>query len=98
MIFKNYKAGIMDTKNCHSKFKNNKPDHAVLVIGYGETIYGQGYFIIKNSFGKKWGENGYAKIAASNLENEEGTCGLFSDLWQTEINNEKKASPKYSLD
>ena len=68
LIFRNYKAGIIESENCSSKFKtHDKADHAVLVIGYGETMLGQGYFIIKNSFGNKWGESGYAKISSNNL-------------------------------
>ena len=97
LTFKNYAGGIIDSANCTSKFKNHdKPDHAVLIIGWGETIYGQGYFNVKNSFGKHWGESGYAKISSNNLQAEEGTCGIFTDLWQPVINKSRTDETKYS--
>lgn len=40
--------------------------HAVKVIGWGEEeTSGREFWIIENSFGKEWGENGYAKIELS---------------------------------
>jgi cathepsin B len=38
-------------------------DHAVKVIGWGSTDEGQDYWIIANSFGPNWGENGFFRIA-----------------------------------
>lgn len=40
--------------------------HAVKVIGWGaEETSGREFWIIENSFGKEWGEKGYAKIELS---------------------------------
>ncbi|MCX5789537.1 MAG: C1 family peptidase [Elusimicrobia bacterium] len=39
--------------------------HAVLIVGYNDD--GR-YFIVKNSFGSHWGENGYFRIAYSELD------------------------------
>jgi hypothetical protein len=33
-------------------------DHAALLIGYNSN-----YWIVKNSWGDKWGENGYMRIS-----------------------------------
>ena len=40
----------------------NQPDHAVLVVGYDETA-SPPYWIVKNSWGASWGDNGYVTIA-----------------------------------
>ena len=68
-----YHGGILDTKNC-------KPDlnHAVVGVGYGtDKKSGKDYIIIKNSWGKWWGNGGYAKIAADSDYYTGGACGIL---------------------
>lgn len=50
-------------------------DHGVTAVGYGETKEGQKYWIIKNSWGQDWGEDGYIKIERGTGKSE-GLCGI----------------------
>ncbi|XP_021071348.1 LOW QUALITY PROTEIN: cathepsin Q-like [Mus pahari] len=59
--FRFYQGGIYHEPNCTSSV-----NHAVLVIGYGSEgneTYSNNYWLIKNSWGRKWGLGGYMKIA-----------------------------------
>ena len=37
-------------------------DHAVSLVGFGEEEDGQKYWVIRNSWGTDWGDEGYAKL------------------------------------
>lgn len=66
--FQHYKSGIYHEPKCDP----NKVDHGVLAVGYGADKDGQEYYIVKNSWGTKWGENGYVKIP----RNKNNHCGI----------------------
>lgn len=49
-------------------------EHAVVILGYGEDSYGDGNWIIKNSWGDKWMDGGYANVVY-------GKCSIESNVW-----------------
>ena len=51
--------------------RSQKINHAVLVVGYGTNAQGEDYWIVKNSWGTNWGDNGFFKIRRGNNE-----CGI----------------------
>ena len=69
--FQLYKSGIL-TDNCGTEL-----DHGVLLIGYG-SLNNENYYIIKNSWGKSWGMDGYIYIGrGSQYNNGDGQCGVL---------------------
>ena len=67
-VFQQYKSGIIDTPYCGTSL-----DHAVLAVGYGSEN-GTDYYLVKNSWGTDWGEQGYVRIAAK--ADGPGVCGI----------------------
>jgi len=63
-----YSGGIIDLSN--DKCNPMGINHACAIIGYG-TENGLDYWIVKNSYGSSWGENGFFRIARG-----KGTCGI----------------------
>ena len=70
--FQFYKSGVF-SGNCGNP-SSYRLDHGVLAVGYG-TEDGQDYWIVKNSWGAEWGDNGYIRLAR-NVEEEQGKCGI----------------------
>jgi C1A family cysteine protease len=55
--FRLYTGGILDDVNCFTV-----TNHGVTVVGYGVNTVGVAYWIVKNSWGRGWGQNGYIYI------------------------------------
>jgi len=69
--FRFYSEGVIDIPSRN----NSRINHAVLLTGYSENVNGS-YWIIQNSWGKNWGDKGYAKIRIKN-----GDGVLLSQLY-----------------
>merc|ERR1712224_509583 len=64
--FQGYKNGVL-TSGCGTSL-----DHAVLAVGYGSQS-GNDYWLVKNSWGTSWGENGLIKIGSATNQ-----CGVLN--------------------
>jgi len=65
-----YVSGILDLPE--SKCSSSGINHAVTLVGYGtDAETSMDYWIVKNSWGINWGEEGFFRIRRGN-----GTCGI----------------------
>lgn len=71
-----YKGGIYDDSNAKTRDLN----HAVVLEGYGtDPETGDDFWLIRNSWGPLWGENGYIRLKRvdpSTLDNPELDCKM----------------------
>jgi len=67
MVFQLYKGGVLDGA-CGTEL-----DHGVLVVGYGVDA-GKSYWLVRNSWGPSWGEDGYVRILRG--KKGSGMCGI----------------------
>ena len=80
-VFQHYSSGVIK-RGCGTSL-----DHCVLAVGYTDDAY-----IIKNSWGETWGENGYLRVAKHN-ENGPGVCGVLEVPAYPTYQNEQDAIP-----
>jgi cathepsin F len=65
-----YHKGVFNPIFCNPK----SLDHAVLLVGWG-TEGSKPYWIVKNSWGVDWGEQGYFRIIRG-----KGACGINTQV------------------
>jgi hypothetical protein len=60
MDFVYYVGGVYNNPACDGQLLS----HGVTIVGYGnDPISGLDYWLVKNSFGREWGEDGYFRMA-----------------------------------
>lgn len=69
--FMQYESGVYYEKRCSSVYVN----HAMLVVGYGWDDRSGAYWLVKNSYGTGWGEDGYIRMARYRKNN----CGIATE-------------------
>jgi cathepsin L len=69
--FNGYSGGILNVSNC-----SPNQDHAVTAVGFGAAS-GKNFFIVRNSWGRSWGESGYIRMSAD--VGGAGVCGVLID-------------------
>nr|XP_018675855.1 PREDICTED: vignain-like [Musa acuminata subsp. malaccensis] len=67
--FQFYSEGVF-TGSCGTEL-----DHGVAIVGYGTSKDGMKYWIVKNSWGPEWGEEGYVRMQRG-ISASEGLCGI----------------------
>ena len=73
-VFQFYKAGVITDSSCG---QSGSIDHGVLAVGYGTDLKTQApYFLVKNSWGPTWGDEGYVKLGRK-TKNQFGICAIL---------------------
>mmetsp|Transcript_47818 Transcript_47818/g.63207 ORF Transcript_47818/g.63207 Transcript_47818/m.63207 type:complete len:96 (+) Transcript_47818:728-1015(+) len=72
-VFLYYRHGVIASEDCGEEI-----DTAVTIVGYGHDLdehkhERRDYWLIKNSWGTSWGDNGYGRIA---ITEGTGICGI----------------------
>lgn len=66
-VFQRYSSGIFDSSTCGTRL-----DHATNVVGWGSSG-NTDYWIMRNSWGTRWGERGYMRLK---IVSGAGICGI----------------------
>jgi len=67
----NYNKGVFSNTSCGTGL-----NHGVTLVGYGrDTTVNKDFYLVRNSWGKGWGENGYIRMDRS-IQASTGICGI----------------------
>ncbi len=75
--FFRYRGGILPASACRNI--GRRLNHAVTAVGYYINVrdWSRSYILIKNSWGRGWGESGFIRIALQNIRYTNGVCNLI---------------------
>jgi len=69
-----YTGGVFDNDACGTQL-----NHGVSVVGYGnDSASGKNFWIVRNSWGATWGEQGYIRMVIKPGKSQ-GECGINMD-------------------
>lgn len=75
-IFQFYKGGVITTPDCSTV--ETPVDSAVSIVGYGhDTHLNIDYWLVKNSWGKTWGDEGFSRLAIA--DEGPGICNIQTE-------------------
>jgi C1A family cysteine protease len=69
--FQSYKSGVYNAADC---FAGGQINHAVTAVGYTANAW-----IVRNSWGTGWGDQGYILISQDAAAGGNGICGILSN-------------------
>lgn len=80
-----YSSGVVTEEYLRCSSSDREVNHGIVIVGYGtvdrsDRIHGRGcrdYWVVRNSWGARWGEDGFFKLCADNVGSKEtplGTC------------------------
>ncbi|GER31784.1 cysteine proteinases superfamily protein [Striga asiatica] len=78
--FVDYTSGVLAV-DC-----GNVLDHDITIVGYGTDADGTNYWLVKNSWGQDWGEQGYVRMLRD-VGAEEGLSGIAREAYYPTFNN-----------
>jgi len=73
------KDGIYDNTEDCPDLADTGINHAMTVVGYGQNTNGTNYWIVKNSWGTDFADNGYVKVVMG-----ENMCGIEGNVQYTD--------------
>ncbi|CAG9810788.1 unnamed protein product [Chironomus riparius] len=73
--FEDYSSGVYDVDKCCKK-----SNHAIAIVGYGTDPKNGDYWLVKNSWGPTWGDNGFGKIARG-----KNTCEFETEVYFAQV-------------
>ena len=101
-----YKEGVFTEDFLHCSYSNREVNHGLVLVGYGKVtskdrVRGRckEYWIIRNSWGPDWGEEGFFSICSDDPGSKKtpvGTCLVNRySTWPTD--NKDDIDPDFSI-
>lgn len=76
--FQGYYSGVYRSSTCTTSV-----NHAMTIVGYSTKTAEGDYWIVQNSWGTGWGEDGYVKIGMTGKG--DGPCGMYNYVYQPSL-------------